>query len=74
MSNVTISMDSNLLKAGRNYARLHKTTLNNLVRKLLKQTVEKKSENWLDECFAIMDKAQGNSKGAKWKREDLYNV
>ncbi|MGD8258269.1 MAG: hypothetical protein PVH56_11935 [Desulfobacterales bacterium] len=29
---------------------------------------------WLDECFALMDRANVSSKGKRWKREDLYDV
>jgi hypothetical protein len=72
MSNVTISVEDNLLKAGRLYAKNHGTTLNSLLRKLLRQTVEQDSDFWLDECFKLMDQAGGDSKGKKWKREDLY--
>lgn len=48
MSNVTISIEDQLLKEGRLYAKIHGTTLNSLIRKLLKQTVEQDSELWLD--------------------------
>jgi len=29
---------------------------------------------WLDECFALMDRANARSRGKRWKREDLYDV
>ena len=74
MSNVTISLNDSLLKASRKYAQQHGISLNSLIRKLLKETVEYNSTNWLDECFNLMDKTKGNSKGKKWNREDLYNV
>ena len=74
MPNITISIDENLLKKGKEYVAKHKTSLNNLIRKLLQQTVDNKNKNWLDECFNIMDEIGADSKGEKWKREDLYDV
>jgi hypothetical protein len=74
MKNITISLEDEILKAGREYAKRHNTSLNSLIRKLLAQTVLPESQNWLDECFALMDQANANSHGEKWKREDLYDV
>lgn len=74
MPNITISIDENLLKDGRKYAKKHQTSLNALIRKLLSQTVQNSSENWLDSCFNMMDNANANSQGKKWNREDLYDV
>ena len=74
MPNVTISLDEKLLKAGREYARKHQTSMNALIRRLLKQTVEARSSQKMDECFELMDSAGMNSQGRQWKREDLYDV
>ncbi len=74
MPNITISLDEDLLKAGREYARRHQTSMNALIRKLLAQTVTPQSNNWLDACFELMDQAEADSGGAHWKREDLYDV
>lgn len=72
MPNITFSIEENLLKKGREYARKHRTSLNALIRKLLKDTVDS-SDNWLEECFTQMDRAQGNSAGKKWTREELHD-
>ena len=74
MPNITISLDEDLLKAGREYAKKHNTSVNALVRKLLEQMVKSQSGDWLDECFKLMDQAEVDSKGKQWKREDLYDV
>ena len=74
MPNITISLDEDLLKAGRQYAIEHGTSFNALVRKLLEQTVQSGSKAWLDECFDLMDKAKANSQGKRWNREELYDV
>jgi len=50
-------------------------SLNALIRNLLKKAALKSSNKlWLDECFQLMAKAKGNSRGKKWRRKDLYNV
>jgi hypothetical protein len=72
MRNLTIALDESLVANARQYASRHRTTLNALIRKLLQQTVEPTADGWVDDCFAKMDAASGNSKGRTWKREDLY--
>ncbi|MCP4148748.1 MAG: hypothetical protein GY757_13455 [bacterium] len=73
MANVTLSIQDNLLNAGREYARRQNVSLNALIRRLLEQTVEQSNARWLDECFHKMDQANGDSGGKKWRREDLYD-
>ena len=73
MPNITISLDEDLLKSGRRYAEKHQTSMNALIRKLLEQTVRLQSDAWLEECFNLMDRGGGDSKGQRWQREDLYN-
>ncbi len=74
MPNITISLDKDLLKSSRQYAEKHRTSLNALIRKMLEQTVKSESEDWIEECFRLMDRANANSGGQRWKREDLYDV
>ena len=74
MPNITISIDPELLKSGRRYAEKHQTSMNALIRKLLEQTVRTQSNAWLEECFRLMDRAEVDSGGNRWKREDLYDV
>jgi hypothetical protein len=74
MPNITIAIDEELLKSGREYAEKHRTSVNGLIRSLLEQTVKSDSSQWLDECFALMDRAKARSKGKRWKREELYDV
>ena len=72
MPNVTISFDENLLAKGRLYPRKHNMSLNALLRKLLKATVEPESADWLEQCFLLMDEANRDSRENKWQREGLY--
>jgi len=74
MPNITISLNEDLLKAGRRYAANHQTSVNGLIRKLLEETVSFYTRDWLEESFSLMDQAKGNSKKKHWKREDLYDV
>ncbi|MDY6832788.1 MAG: DUF6364 family protein [Thermodesulfobacteriota bacterium] len=73
MANITISIEDDLLRAGREYARAHNTSLNAMIRQLLEKSVSKKSGQWVDECMALMDQIHADSKGEKWTREDLYD-
>jgi len=72
MKNITLALDEKIIQRGRKYASKHNLTLNSLVRKLLERTVEEDSQNWLEECFQLMDKVKITQAVRKWKREDLY--
>jgi hypothetical protein len=72
MKNITLALDDELLEAGRQYAERHQTTLNALVRELLAKTVLADRPSALKEMFRLMDANPGNSRGRRWKREDLY--
>ncbi|MGA2974725.1 MAG: DUF6364 family protein [Spirochaetia bacterium] len=74
MKNITLALDEKTIKAGREYARKHNLSLNSLVRKLLQQTVLQGSQNWIDECFSLMDKVKVSSRAQKWTREDLHRA
>jgi predicted ATP-dependent endonuclease of OLD family len=74
VANITLAINEELLKAGREYAKRQNISLNALIRKLLERTVRHSSKDWLDECFQKMDLSSGDSKGVKWRREDLYDV
>jgi hypothetical protein len=73
MKNITLSLDDELLEAGREYAQRHQTTLNALVRELLVRTVLADRQTAVKEMFRLMDASPGNSRGRRWKREDLYD-
>ena len=74
MKNITLALDEETIRAGREYARRHNLTLNSLVRKLLRQTVSRGSTDWIDEAFALMDKVRMSTTNRTWKRKDLYRV
>ncbi len=74
MKNVTLSINEELLQAGREYAGRHHISFNVLVRKLIEQTVVPKKEHWLEDAFSLMDRANVSSEDQKWNRGDLYRV
>lgn len=73
MKNITLAVDDETLKLGREYARRHRTSLNGLIRRLLDQTVRTSSARWLDDAFGLMDRAAGSSRGTRWTRGDLHH-
>jgi len=72
MKIITLSIDDDILKLGREYARTHNVSFNVLVRRLIEQTVTKKSSAWLDDTFEYIDKNINSSVGITWKRDELY--
>jgi Family of unknown function (DUF6364) len=74
VKNITLALDEKIIQKGRKYASRHNLTLNSLVRKLLEQTIEEESQNWLEECYQLMDQVKLPNKTRKWKREDLYRA
>ena len=74
MANLTISINDELLKLGREYAKAHNTSLNAIIRELIEKNIPAASGEWFEECERLMDAAQVDSKGKKWTREDLYDV
>lgn len=72
MANVTLSIDDEMLKLCREYAKKHGLSLNALIRRLLQRTVTRSGAEWLEECFQAMDDAGGDSSGRRWTRDELY--
>jgi hypothetical protein len=74
MKNITLSIDEDILQAGREYARAHNMSFNVLVRTLIKQTVVPQKDTWLRDTFSLMDRINVSSNGKKWTRDELYRV
>ena len=72
MKNITLSMDKEMLRRGRDYARRHNISFNALVRRLVEQAVCEDSTQWIDETFSLMDDAKASSGGKKWSRDELH--
>ena len=73
MKNITLALDDETLSAGRAYAKRHHTTLNQLVRDLLRRHVVQNPEAKVREMFRLMDKHPLDTKGWKWNRADAYD-
>lgn len=74
MKNITLSINDDLLKAARDYAKTHNISLNKLLRDYLKKTVINDSSDWLDECFKKMDELKLNSNNGMFNRKEIYDV
>jgi hypothetical protein len=73
MKNITLAIDEDLLNRGREYAKKNNTSFNALVRELVTRTVKPGTTDWLEDTFALADRANISSKGKKWTREELYD-
>lgn len=71
MKNVTLSIPEDLLERSRNYAREHQTTLNEMVRNLLKKTVNTDKKSFI-ERLEEFDKISVDTT-IKSNREDIYD-
>lgn len=74
MKNITLSMDDDLLKTGREYASRHNISFDVMLRRLIEQTVKPPLDKWLDDTFLLMDKLDLSSEDEFWTREDLHRV
>jgi len=73
MRNITLSIDDEVLEAGRAYAREHRVSFNTLVRRLIEQAVVPDKPGWLLDTFNLMDALDVASDGP-WTRDELYRV
>ncbi len=71
MKNITLSIPEDLLMRSREYAIKHDTSLNKLIRQLLRSTVMSDSERDQMALFSYMDKAEVKEY-SNWTRDELY--
>ncbi|MEP5613199.1 MAG: DUF6364 family protein [Cyclobacteriaceae bacterium] len=71
MKNVTLSIPEDLLKKSRNYAKEHQTTLNEMVRNLLRKTVSTDKRSFI-ERLEEFDKLSIDTT-VKFNREELHD-
>jgi len=71
MKNVTLSIPDDLLERSRNYAREHQTTLNEMVRSLLKKTISQNRKGFKEKLEALEEDMYVDTT-AKISREELY--
>lgn len=72
MKNITLSIDDDLLVAARRYAKSQSISLNQLVRDLLARTAAADAKAAANEMLRVAERVQGDSKGWKWNRDEIY--
>ncbi len=72
MPQVTIAIEEEMLAAYQRYAEGLGQTLEEAIRDVLARAAPCGPDNWLEECFRIMDDAGADSKGQRWRRGELY--
>lgn len=73
MKNVTLSIPEDLLKKSREYAKKQGTSLNQLIRNLLKNHVAPEEEDPVQKLIYNTNRLSVNTKNWKWNREDIYD-
>lgn len=75
MKNVTLSVDEELITQARRYAHRYNTTLNQLIRDLLRQKIFPSSNHhMMQEAFELLDNHPSPLKNYHYRREDAYDV
>jgi len=72
MKNVTLSMPEELVEKARAFAQKNGTSMNEMIRELLRSRIEKK-EGSLTDRLEKYDKTLGIDTRIKFNREDLYD-
>ena len=74
MSNVTLSIDDQLLSQSRDYAARQGTSLNGLIRQLLsRELAVPEAQDWYEGFALVSQQALGDSGTWKFDREELYD-
>ena len=73
MKNITLSLSEELLRKSRAYAQKQGSTLNELVRTLLRQTVESDNQHPAQKLIAHTQRLQVATKNWKWNRTEIYD-
>ena len=70
MPNITLSLDADLMRRGRDYAQTHGTSLNALIRKLLDEHT-KPADTQIGSLISSLESTNGRSGGKRIQREEL---
>ena len=75
MKNITLSIPDELLQKSREYAKRHGTSLNELVRKLLRQVVLPPEKNPTQKLIEHIQngRVSVDTKGNQWIRAEIYD-
>ena len=72
MKNVTLAIPEDLLKKSRDYAKRHGTTLNEMIRTLLKRTVQNNEDHPVDRLIEHTKEVKIDTNKWKWNRDEAY--
>lgn len=73
MKNVTLSLPDDLLRKSREYAQKHGTSLNELIRTLLRRQVNPEENGPIEKLIGHTQNFSIPTKGWKWNRADVYD-
>ncbi len=73
MKNITLSLPDELLEQSRSYAQQHGTSLNELVRQLLRTQIHFRRQNPLEAFLRHTQHFSLKTKGSNWSRTDIYD-
>ncbi|MEI6408531.1 MAG: DUF6364 family protein [Bacteroidota bacterium] len=73
MKNITLSLPEDLLDQSREYARRHGSSLNELVRQLLRQQIHFQEDDPLARFIRHTQVFSVNTKSIKWTRSEIYD-
>lgn len=73
MKNVTLSIPENLLLKSREYAKKQGTSLNELIRTLLKKHVSPDEHDPVQRLIENSNRLSVDTKDWKWNRNDIYD-
>lgn len=71
--NITLSMESSLIEAGREIAREDGTSLNEMIREFLREKIRGRKGRSMDRFFALAKEYKVNSGGYVFNRDDAYD-
>ncbi len=73
MKNVTLSLPDDLLRKSREYASKQGTSLNELIRTLLRRQVSPEENDPIGKLIGHTQSLSIQTKGWKWNRTDIYD-
>lgn len=73
MKNVTLSLPDDLLRRSREYAQQHGTSLNELIRTLLRRQVNPEESDPVQKLKDHTQRLSIPTRGWKWNRADIYD-
>ncbi|MBK6932051.1 MAG: ribbon-helix-helix protein, CopG family [Saprospirales bacterium] len=73
MKNVTLSLPDDLLRKSREYAEKQGISLNEMIRRILKQQVQSERKDAVDKLIDHSRTFRVQTKKWKWNRDEIYD-